>query len=100
MRKTPLAESRGPPATASLTPKGKQVTAAKTLQMEGQALCDLASLAEMQTGSAGRASYGDVHIKLKEPVQKRRRSSTASSRSSSISLPSDDRLRSHLCKSY
>ncbi|KAL8271448.1 hypothetical protein Esti_004649 [Eimeria stiedai] len=99
MSKASVAEPEGhlPDATQSL--KEKKTKAAKTRLMERQKVRDYRSLSKLQRANSGVVPYHEVDTELSEPHQKRRRSSTASSRSDTVSLHPEDGQRSHLCAS-
>ncbi|KAL8454346.1 hypothetical protein Emag_001505 [Eimeria magna] len=65
--------------------------------MERQKMRGHESLFKLQRADSGVAPYHEVDVDLSDPHPKRRRSSTASSRSDSLSLHPEDSQRNHLC---
>ncbi|KAL8434045.1 hypothetical protein Efla_001517 [Eimeria flavescens] len=96
MSKASPAEPVGRPASASFS-KERKGRASKTRPLEKKPTRDLAGLTDLQPADLAAVAYDEADGNLNELHQKRRRSSTASSRTSSISLPADERQRSHLC---
>lgn len=98
-------------------PKAKRARATRSLQMEEAELFPCTAVASgvqgekadnsTSTSSNSNSNSNSVSstVKgtaggLKEPTPKRRRSSTTSSRRSSISVPVDDRPEARLCKFF
>ncbi|KAL8446541.1 hypothetical protein Emed_004995 [Eimeria media] len=98
MSKASAAEPEGPLPNASQALKERRTKTAKTRLMERQKMRGHESLSNLQQADSGVvAPYHEVDTELSEPHPKRRRSSTASSRSDSLSLHPEDSQMNHLC---